>query len=110
MIIQQGYWRSSTESHKVQSCLYVSLCPGKDTCPRGHTGAYCRVCKKGYFRSIAQECIKCHDDTSSWLLLLGFIVASVVIAAFGMKIYLHCSKRTRKRMKALAKITFVCVL
>ena len=51
--------------------------------------------------------MKCHGNAASWLLLLGVIIAIILLGFAGVKVYNRCSKKTRKRMKALAKIIFV---
>jgi len=68
-------------------CPQEAACPGGNTCARGHRGALCAACAKGYYR-VFNQCSECPTQPffQTLAVLLGLVLA--------LNLYMHFTRGT----------------
>ncbi|GMH87753.1 hypothetical protein TrST_g3113 [Triparma strigata] len=86
LLINDGYWRNSLDSHKIEECDMEEACsqrPGTNgtECREGHDGPICSVCKDGFSKStlkgICRPCDKL--ERLLWFYIGGPILLIVTL-------------------------------
>ncbi|GMH71212.1 hypothetical protein TL16_g05593 [Triparma laevis f. inornata] len=100
--VNDGYWRSSLDSHKIEKCDMDEACKrgahyNGTTCAKGYRGPICSVCEDG-FSKILGECRECIDiKIRLWFYIGGPIL--LIVGFLGVYFFL------RKKYNAIEEIT-----
>lgn len=88
IIVNSGYWRSSSTSLNIYSCEENSenCLEGEiSQCLNSFRGPLCRSCISGYYKIDNNSCIECQQDYWNYLRIIGFIILMLVMVLFLIK-------------------------
>jgi predicted outer membrane repeat protein len=86
---KKGYWRANNSTDKFFQCPYDLGCLGGEDdlsytglCESGYGGVMCQVCSSGYSKTNGEQCAKCPDEASNYVVLACIGVFSLTVAVF----------------------------